>query len=304
MTTTIQYPKSIKKALLAFVLLLTACAACAQTVHAKYESDSIAFSNVLWNTDSLDGFVYRHYHFDRQPLFNSKQYICVIEIPSGSETHLEFAADTVRTLVSDFVGRRKALAGINGSFFNMQTGKPVCYLKVNGQKMGDNDPQQNDTSLRKYYQNATICLRSGGKPHFYIPDSNRMAEDRIPDSNIMTTGPMLLFRGKAVPQRTDLRFVYGRHARSAIGRKADGTVVLLVADGRHLKQSEGLSLHELTLIMRWLGCHEAANLDGGGSTCMHVDGKGVNGTVNHPMDNGSFDADGQRRVANAILLVK
>lgn len=295
----------IRTIVLSAMLILGATpTALAQSTTSDHKADSIAFVGAMWDTDSLDGFVYRHFHFQQRQLFNSNQYICIIEIPRGSQAHLAFVADTLLTPVSDFAGRNNALAAINGSYFNMSTGAPVCYLKIKGQKLGDNNPDRRDSTLRKYYQNAVIRLLPSGRPRFNMPDSSRRAEYQIPDSNVMTSGPMLLYRGQAVSQRNNLRFVYGRHNRTAIGLKPDGTIVLLVADGRHRNKSEGLSLTELTLVMRWLGCCEAANLDGGGSSCMYIKGLGEDGVVNHPSDNGRFDAQGQRRVANAIVVVK
>lgn len=289
-----------------YIFLLTTLLSCthAQVSHRAYEADSIAFVNALWETDTLDGFTCKHYHFQFDQVFNSKQYISVIEIPKGSKAHLVFASDTLLTKTSEFAERYKALAGINGSFFNMSSGEPVCYLRIGGKVLGENVPSSTDSVNRKYYQNATIRLLRSGRPRFNIPDSLRLAEEKMPDSNIMTAGPMLLHRGAVVPQRMDRRFVYGRHNRTAVGLKQDGTIVLLVADGRIKKQCDGLSLPELTRIMRWLGCCDAVNLDGGGSTTMYIKGKGENGIVNHPSDNGRFDAGGERRVANAILVVK
>ena len=95
-----------------------------------------------------------------------------------------------------------------------------------------------------------------------------------------------------------------RHPRTAIGLKPDGTVVMLVADGRHRGEAEGLSLPELTRILHWIGCCDAVNLDGGGSSTMYIKERGTGGIVNHPADNGRFDTGGQRRVANAILVTK
>ena len=281
-------------------------ALCATPLHAQkhYEEDSIAFVNAEWQTDTLDGFLYHHYHFQHHQLFNSNQYLCVIEIPKGSKTHLRFVADTVLTTVSNFALRTGALAGINGSYFNMSTGAPVCYLRIEGKELGDNEPARTDTINRKYYQNAAIRLLPSGRPRFNIPDSNRLSEKKMPDSNVMTAGPMLICRGADVPQRLDRRFVYARHNRTAIGLKRDGTIILLVADGRSKNNAAGLSLPELTHVMRWLGCCDAANLDGGGSSTMYIRDNSTNGIVNHPSDNGRFDPLGQRRVANAIMLVK
>jgi exopolysaccharide biosynthesis protein len=50
--------------------------------------------------------------------------------------------------------------------------------------------------------------------------------------------------------------------------------------------------------MSWLGCRDALNLDGGGSSTMVFDGN----IVNHPSDNKKFDHQGERVVANAIVV--
>ncbi len=75
---------------------------------------------------------------------------------------------------------------------------------------------------------------------------------------------------------------------------------MLVADGRHIN-AQGFSLYELTKIMRWLGCTKAINFDGGGSSTLWVEGKGV---VNHPSDNAKWDNAGERKVANIMFLKK
>lgn len=290
------------KLLLPVIVLAVALMPCRAQRH--YQADSTAFVNAEWQTDTLDGFLFHHYHFQQRQLFNSNQYLCVIEIPKGLPTHLRFVADSVLTTVSNFALRSDALAGINGSYFNMSTGAPVCYLRIGGKELGNNEPARTDSVNRKYYQNAAIRLLKSGRPRFNIPDSNRLCERTMPDSNVMTAGPMLISRGADVPQRLDRRFVYARHNRTAIGLKPDGTIILLVADGRSKHNADGMSLPELTRVMRWLGCCDAANLDGGGSSTMYIRNSSTNGIVNHPSDNGRFDPFGQRRVANAILLVK
>ena len=295
-------PHHLPTALLIAILMATAPA----FLHAQrdYTADSIAFVNADWHNDTLDGFFYKHHHFMHRQVFNSNQFFSIIEIPSGSTSCLSFAADSILTPVTAFASRDSALAAINGSFFDMRTGIPVCYLRINGKELGENTPSTTDSIHRKYYQNATIRLLPTRRPRFLKPDSIRNAERLLPDSNIMTAGPMLIQKGIDTPQRLDRRFVYGRHNRTAIGLKPDGTVVMVVADGRHRGEAEGLSLPELTRIMRWLGCCDAVNLDGGGSTTMYIKGRGTDGVVNNPSDNGRFDPSGQRRVANAILVVK
>ena len=66
-----------------------------------------------------------------------------------------------------------------------------------------------------------------------------------------------------------------RPDRTAVGIREDGRIVLFVCDGR-IPESKGADLVELAQIMKGLGCKDALNLDGGGSTNMWVSGEIVN----------------------------
>jgi uncharacterized protein YigE (DUF2233 family) len=54
--------------------------------------------------------------------------------------------------------------------------------------------------------------------------------------------------------------------RTAVGIKADGTVIFYTVDGRQTGYSKGLTFNELADRLLELGCVEAGALDGGGST--------------------------------------
>ncbi|MCX8010455.1 MAG: phosphodiester glycosidase family protein [Ignavibacteria bacterium] len=77
-----------------------------------------------------------------------------------------------------------------------------------------------------------------------------------------------------------------RDPRTAVGYTNSNHVIMLVADGRQTA-SEGLSLPELAQVMIDLGCKEAMNLDGGGSTQMAVGNTLINrpegGTYQRPL---------------------
>ena len=62
-------------------------------------------------------------------------------------------------------------------------------------------------------------------------------------------------------------FYLGRHPRTAVGVMKDGKLIIVTVDGRQ-RISGGMSLPELAKVMIKLGCVNAANLDGGGSTTM------------------------------------
>ena len=272
------------------------------TAQINYSIDSMRVANAEWSVDTLEGFYLKRYHFGEGALFCSAQHLFVIEIPARSHRRLAFVSDTVLTEVSAFAERSGAYAAINGSYFDMDAGNPVCYLRIDGKPVGENTPAKTDSVNRKYYQYATLALR-GGRARLAVPDSNRLWENSLSDSNIMTAGPMLLRKGEMVPQRDDRTFVTKRHNRTALGLRPDGTTLLVVADGRFKHTAEGLTLPELELVMRWLGCTEAINLDGGGSSTMYVKGKPHGGVVNYPSDNRQHDHEGQRPVSNAILVL-
>jgi exopolysaccharide biosynthesis protein len=98
-------------------------------------------------------------------------------------------------------------------------------------------------------------------------------------------------------------FNTNRHPRTAIGITKDKHLLLVTVDGRSA-EAQGMTTEELAQLMQALGCTEALNLDGGGSTTMWISGKGTEGIVNYPSDNKVYDQKGERAVANSILVVK
>ncbi|MEK4359797.1 phosphodiester glycosidase family protein [Paenibacillus sp. FSL M7-1455] len=89
------------------------------------------------------------------------------------------------------------------------------------------------------------------------------------------------------------------HPRTAVGTKADGSVVLLEIDGRQPGFSEGVTLAELAQILKDMGVVNALNLDGGGSSTFiaRMPGETQRKLLNSPSDGG------ERKTANGILLV-
>ncbi|MBS7308764.1 MAG: phosphodiester glycosidase family protein, partial [Oscillospiraceae bacterium] len=91
----------------------------------------------------------------------------------------------------------------------------------------------------------------------------------------------------------------GAAPRTAIGQKADGSLVLYTIDGRRKGYSIGASLTQVAQRMIELGCVTALSLDGGGSTtlCVTLPEDGNAGVYNTPSE-GSL-----RAVTNHIFLV-
>ncbi len=96
-------------------------------------------------------------------------------------------------------------------------------------------------------------------------------------NHIVSGGPYLVKGGEVYVDMTaqKLSAIGGRNPRTAIGYTKDNHLIMLTADGRE-GSSIGLTLFELANLMKELGCINAMNLDGGGSTVMYVQGQVVN----------------------------
>lgn len=106
--------------------------------------------------------------------------------------------------------------------------------------------------------------------------------------------PMILSEGRVLDTDTAIVNLPKLNPRTAVGFNADGTrLVLMVVDGRS-KVAAGVISKQLAEIMRHVGCTEAMNFDGGGSSEMYST---ENGIINRPSDGR------ERPVSDALFLV-
>jgi hypothetical protein len=112
----------------------------------------------------------------------------------------------------------------------------------------------------------------------------------LKDVDIAIGGGPVLIKDAKIQKFTGFQ---PRHPRTAIGFN-DKFFFLLAVDGRQMDLSIGMTLPELADLMRKLGCTEAMNLDGGGSTTFWLDGR----VMNSPSDGR------ERHIANGLILVK
>ena len=111
--------------------------------------------------------------------------------------------------------------------------------------------------------------------------------------HIISGGPYLVKDGEVFVDMTaqKLQAIGGRNPRSAIGYTIDNNLIFVTADGRE-DSSIGMTLMEIGAFMKSIGCINAMNLDGGGSTVMYVKGE----VVNKPVQKGGIP------LSNAIVL--
>jgi Phosphodiester glycosidase/SPOR domain len=125
-------------------------------------------------------------------------------------------------------------------------------------------------------------------------------------TGVVNGGPRLLRDGAADitaaaegfvhPGDPSFYYHFGEHRnpRTLAGVRPDGTIVLVVADGRYPDISVGLSFMEEARIMQAFGAGDAVNLDGGGSSTMTIGST----LVNHPSD-----TTGERPIGDALILL-
>lgn len=105
----------------------------------------------------------------------------------------------------------------------------------------------------------------------------------------LSFGPILIVNGEP----TEINGVgSGLNPRTAIGQKADGSVVIIVIDGRTAK-SLGATYKDVQDLLLEYGCINGANLDGGSSTLMYYDGKYINNCAS---------LYGPRRMPTAVIV--
>ena len=113
--------------------------------------------------------------------------------------------------------------------------------------------------------------------------------------HIISGGPYLVKDSEVYVDMTaeKLGAIGGKNPRTAIGYTEEGRLIMVAVDGRE-NQSVGMTLMQLARYMKSIGCTNAINLDGGGSTVMYVNGQ----VVNNPAFKGGI------AISNALVLAK
>ena len=134
---------------------------------------------------------------------------------------------------------------------------------------------------------------------FKVGDKVDLQISTIPEwknvRHIISGGPYLVKNNEVFVDMTaqKLAAIGGKNPRSAIGYTAENNLILVSVDGRE-GSSVGMTLMQLGNFMKSIGCVNAINLDGGGSTVMYVNGK----VVNNPQVKGGIP------LSNAIVLTQ
>lgn len=182
--------------------------------------------------------------------------------------------------LDELVKSSGAVAGINGGLYNSYNnsgGRPYGVVVANGE-IQLNDPTSftglvligfTEDNILQIIDLAGMTRADVEKlvADNHIRDAVTFQEESTDANNHFV---QLIINGNA---RGMNGMGSGLNPRTAIGQCADGSVLMLVTDGRGKSGHLGASASDLIEIMQKYGAVNAANLDGGSSSCMYMDGE-------------------------------
>lgn len=186
--------------------------------------------------------------------------------------------------VIEFIEENDAVAGINaGGFLDTNGvgtgGLPLGFVIKDGKVAYDEDGGTH----------SVIGFNAEGK--FMV---GRMTSKQAIQNGVIegcSFGPILIVNGERAEFSGNGS---GLNPRTCIGQRADGSVLMLVIDGRQTN-SIGASLEDCVDIMEEYGAVNAANLDGGSSSVLYLNGE---------MLSKSASVYGPRRMPTAFIVAK
>lgn len=162
--------------------------------------------------------------------------------------------------VSEMVSDYNAILGINASGFddyegNGTGGLPYGFLKSEGKTL---QPAVGDTwKIIGFDEDDHLQIGA-------FSDTSNLRD-------AVEFHPALIINGENLVAGSGLN---DQQPRTAIGQAQDGTVIMLVIDGRQL-HSFGISIERCGEIMERYGAYQASMLDGGSSSVMVYDGREI-----------------------------
>ena len=175
--------------------------------------------------------------------------------------------------IYDMAKEQDAILAINGGGFfdpgyNSNGANPLGITISNGEVITDDAYSSNNGGVIGLTWDNQLVLLRNVNAHDAL---NRGVRDAV------TMGPFLIVNGKTADIKGNGGWGYA--ARTAIGQRKDGIVLMLVVDSNEFR-TKGASMRDLADIMERYGAINAANLDGGTSSAIVEHGK----LINDPID--------------------
>ncbi|MEL6484439.1 MAG: phosphodiester glycosidase family protein [Bacteroidota bacterium] len=200
-------------------------------------------------------------HIQSDSLFQSSQRIHVLTLKENWEKHVKlgiFQPTQGLSKTSEIASTKDAVAAVNGSFFNRKAGTGVVYLESEGVPLA-----QTISGDLDFLQNGAIRITHSGEIHIGEAHPDLFYQNSTEEAFVLVSGPLLLQNGEAIALENHA-FVTNRHPRTCICQ-TPSELKFVVVDGRS-SVAHGMRLPELQKFLLEMGCVDALNLDGGGSS--------------------------------------
>ncbi len=283
--------KSMIAAVLSIVMILTMCAPTAYAAGNPWQGTAQGDVLIKSTATKLADNVYEHEVITNNEAGTKQNidYLCeigksdTIKIVAGygknDATSWSLTPTTVQAKAYEESHPGEiVVAGINADFFNMANGQPLGALVMEG----------------------VVCNGANGRPYFGITkDGNAVIRYGDDLSDLVTAvGGDIVLIDNGVPIGSDTAYGALAYSRTAIGIKADGTVVTFVTHGLNAPIACGRTYTEIAQMLADAGCVSALALDGGGSAtyASRPEGSASLEVRNSP-------ADGAERAVSSSLLV-
>ena len=204
---------------------------------------------------------------------------------------VRYKLETVSAIVANELKQgQKVVAAINCGFFTGGSNEHTTLLIANG--LYYNPPSINTADFIYYKDGRTEVTNLHGYDQTVLSKLQNDCHFAIGTSYaLVINGKKNLMLAEKFSHSTT------KQPRTMIGQKADGTMVLVATDGR-VKDSYGLTANEQADFMLSLGCINAVNLDGGGSSTMVVVRAGGTPIVYNEL------YEGYERPVGSVIIVK
>jgi exopolysaccharide biosynthesis protein len=254
------------------------------------------FYKIRWESEKpAPGLIWKYTNTIIEDSLRQNLNILIVDLRLRKISILYNPKENIRT--SNQASASGAIAATNGGFFNIKESGSVTYIRIAG-KIADAD-----TAIkwpRNINMTGSVTIDSEGHLSINPVMPNYWYDSHSEYPFVLVTGPLLLHDKKRVLLPTT-SLVITKHPRTAIGVISKNKIVLVTLDGR-TSEAHGMTLMKITDLMISLGCTDAVNLDGGGSTTMWITGKPFGGVVNMPCDNKKFDHEGERAVSDIFII--
>jgi exopolysaccharide biosynthesis protein len=225
---------------------------------------------------------------------SSDKMIHIVEYGSNQYESYIGVTPTKKYTVEKFGSKVDALVAINGGYHGFNSPEqrgPITKLQIDGQVIVS-------------YNNLTILAQNGlSQQHvnsILSIDATRhqVSVGSIQDSSYIYSGPLLLENG--VRTNVDNKWGNARNPRTVVCTRGD-KILFIVVDGRR-QDVTGMTLSETQSLLIDVGCENAINMDGGGSTTMYIKGYGVVNTPRSSDGKGNYTTIA--RSVSSIIYIK